>query len=259
MSQGKRSGHQDYRIIDALNEEWRQLVEKSRSLAGPASADPVREWVTGCPALDGCNDLADVLARVGADPDAVLGTLIRHNQSGNELAGRVVLQAMLGKLVTMARRDAAATVDEYVAHLWCRIRTYPLARRPARIAANLALDTLKHVTADHPERTTGAFASSPVGDSGWLEHVQLRAHRRDSLDHNADVAGLDAHRVISAATRLGLIDAGAARVLRTVYADGLSGREAAAALDLSPAMVRFRCSRSVRRLAGAAAELAMAA
>jgi hypothetical protein len=61
-----------------------------------------------------------------------------------------VLQAMLGKAVrvagTMPRRDAIRGDREEapawaIAALWQAIATYPVARRPARVAANLALDT----------------------------------------------------------------------------------------------------------------------
>jgi hypothetical protein len=47
--------------------------------------------------------------------------------------------------------------------------------------------------------------------------------------------------------------------LFSVYADGLTGRAAARRHDTTPAMVRYRCSRAVRRLAEDPMVLALAA
>ena len=114
-----------------LNSEWAELAR----LPVPA------KW-TGEPALAGLIDLAGVLAAVRAEPDAILGALLRR---GDSMAWRVVLQAMLGRAVRDAARDREHDLDDYVGELWLGIAGYPLHRRPARIAANLALDTAKRV------------------------------------------------------------------------------------------------------------------
>jgi hypothetical protein len=89
--------------------------------------------------------LDDLLAAAQGCPDAILGALLTEVSKGNQLAGRVILQALLGRIVRMATRDPWAGVDDYVAALWCRIQTYPFTSRPTRIAANLSMDTLKTV------------------------------------------------------------------------------------------------------------------
>ncbi len=115
-----------------VNDEWRQLAElPAAGLSG------------GVPALAGCVRLGEVLGRVRDDPDAVLAAVIGAAQRGDLQAGRIVVQAMLPKLVRMCSRDADNDLQTYLACLWETVVTYPLERRPARVAANLALDTLK--------------------------------------------------------------------------------------------------------------------
>ncbi|MHB8695582.1 MAG: sigma-70 RNA polymerase sigma factor region 4 domain-containing protein [Solirubrobacteraceae bacterium] len=83
--------------------------------------------------------------------DEILAALLRQAQT-DPLAARVVLQALLPGLKALARRILleASERDELwsalLAHCWERIRSYPLERRPARIAANTLFDTLKKTT-----------------------------------------------------------------------------------------------------------------
>ena len=92
--------------------------------------------------------LDDVLSVAGLNADPVLAALLSEASVGDQLAGRVVLQALIGRIVRMAQRDPRANIDDYLAHLWCVIGSYPLKRRPVRIAANLSMDTLKAVSRD---------------------------------------------------------------------------------------------------------------
>lgn len=225
--------------MHALNEEWHQLASVNREL--------VQSWVEHEVALDGCRDAADVLARSRQHPDEVLGLLLALDHEGVGLAGRIVLQAMLGKMVMMACRDPQAGVDDYVTQLWCRVRTYPLADRPHRIAANLALDTLKAVHAERGGR------SSPTGPRvvPFLPLVDL-----DGSEPPSAPVDLSAVRVLRAANEIGLIDDPTRRLLVAVYAGGWSGKEVADRLQISHATLRFRCSRAVRALAREAVTLA---
>jgi len=239
----------NFRIIDTLNAEWAQLS---------LNTDYVGRLAGQYPALCGCRDLGDVLSAARVDSDAVLGALLCENANGIRLAGRTVLQTMLGRIVLLALRDTQSSVDDYVAAAWCRISTYPLGRRPVRIAANLALDTLKSVK---QEKQWGKrpMQVTTLPDGTQLEDAHSAAQIRGNLDHNADVASLSATRVISAAGRLGLINGEARAVLLSVYSDGLSGRAAAQRHETSPDMIRYRCSKAVRRLAQHATLLAEAA
>jgi hypothetical protein len=238
-----------YRIIDDLNREWRGLVDDR--------GDALPGWARAHPDLAGCTGLEELVLRGSRGDDAVLHALLVEAQGGVALAGRVVLQAMLGRVVRMARRDRRATVDDYVGALWCVLARYPLPARPVRIAANLALDTLKAVDRERrrPER---------AGLTLWLAGPDLEplleaASGRAALDHATEMRALGAAEVIEAGRRLRLIDEGTGHLLRHVYVDGLNGRDAAARGGTSPGSLRVRCSRAVRRLAAHAAELVEAA
>lgn len=230
----------EYRIVDALNADW-QLLQGGRG-------STVQQWAIDHPALARCRTLDDVLLAVRVRPDAAMAALLGEESSGDQLGARVVLQAMLGKVVRMAGRDARAEVDDYVAAMWCRIRTYPLSDRPSRVAANLALDTLKSVKQETQwSRHGDEVVAVPPG--AVLDRLYAETLDRAGADHNTGLAASTADSVLAAAGELGLIDSHTRQVLTSVYADGLSGRDAAERHQTTPAMIRFRCSRGVRHLA----------
>ncbi len=204
-------------VIRALNAEWQSLA------ASPVPTD----W-----SLPG-DTLGELLRGIADDPDTRLSQLLRRHAAGDRLAGRVVLQAMLGKLVLMAAQDVRHGAGDYVAECWLRLADYPLARRPRRIAANLALDTRLRVRAGDDRR--------PVADV--------------VLDEVGVAPRLDVPRLVRAATRLGLIDREAGACLYAVYGLGLRSHEAAGRLRISAASVRARNAHSIRRLAPHAATL----
>jgi DNA-directed RNA polymerase specialized sigma24 family protein len=221
------------RVIGELNDEWDRLIDD----------DPqaVAQWGQRHEALNGCQHLRQILPRVRRDPDSVLAALLAECRAGEQLAGRAVLQAMLGKLILMSRRVQGAGIDDFVAALWIRMATYPLLSRPRRVAANLALDTLKAV---HRER---------------LQMQPALAQLTAIPEPSGGEEDLTARRVITAGRQLGLINAETSDVMVSVFVDGLSGRQAAERFQTSPEMVRYRCSDGRRRLARHAAALADAA
>ncbi len=249
-------------LVDALNAEWDALngdgcmAARSRTL--------LSHWADNFRVLSGCKCPAEVLERIRYRPDEVLAVLIelyQYRRNGTnasaqrrqlrpehagagELAGRIIVQTMLGKLVSMARRDRRYGIEEYTAALWARLGSYSLERRPVRIAANLALDTLKEVT-----RSRARVQLVPLGCD--LDPVP-------TIEGAADEIPLSAHRVLRDACELGLIDDRTRQLLSAVYAEGMSGQEVAAALGLAPTTVRYRCSRAVRKLAQHAQVLAAA-
>src|SRR5207237_7985290 len=85
--------------------------------------------------------------------DAVLLALLVRAQQG-PLAGRMVLQAMLPGLKSLSARlgHSVLSFEELwqvlFVCLWERIVTYPVERRPSRVAANLLRDTLKRTLAE---------------------------------------------------------------------------------------------------------------
>jgi DNA-directed RNA polymerase specialized sigma24 family protein len=236
------------RVVDDLNRDWLRLLEERPGVVGV--------WAARHPGLVSCDGLVDLLGRAVSGEDDVLRPLLVEVRSGDQVAGRVVVQAMLGRLVRMAGRDRWALVDDYVGALWCVLARYPLATRPVRIAANLALDTLKTV---HRDRCGGGRAAGVWLAGDQLEPLLEQSRRREGLDHAAGRQALDAAAVIDAGRRLRLIDEGTRGLLRQVYVEGLSGRDAAAWAGTSAGSVRVRCSRAVRRLAAHADEVAEAA
>lgn len=232
-----------YRVVRELNQEWESLR---------AQGSEVALWTTRHPELEGCPDLDAVLAAVRADPDRLLAVLLEESQAGCTTAARTVLQAMLAKVVLMARADTRVGVDGFVVAMWECIRTYPLDRRPHHIAANLALDARKLARRDCAP--TPMVIPWPADAS--FAHVVDRQLARETVDHARDLAVLTAGDVIRAALELELIDAAAGALLGSVYDEGLTSSEAAGRHSTSASMVRQRCSRAVRQLAQHSDEIA---
>lgn len=203
------------RTLAALNDEWRLLdAEASARVAG---------WAAVEPALAAAAQLTDVLTLIRRRPDEVLAALLRLGADGDNLAHRVVLQTMLGRLVRLCA-SRPGTLAEAVSELWLAIVEYPLDRRPRSIASNLA----------------------------WT--VQRRLARpavlvSDAIDAACEPTEPDASATLGEARRLGLIDDTTHCTLWLVYVAGLTSRQASARLGISPDLVRWRCSRAVRHLA----------
>jgi DNA-directed RNA polymerase specialized sigma24 family protein len=199
-----------------LNSEWIEL-ERTSSTA-------LRRW-RDVVALCGARSLADVIEQIARRPDDTLAALLTLGAQGDRLAWRVVFQAMLPKAVRLSRgREDRLT--EAVSELWVLIAEYPLNRRPRSIAANLAWSLQRRMTPSSLP-TMMPIAAEP-----------------------------DADQTLSQARALGLIDAEHHRTLWLVYVEGLTSAAAGERLGISAELVRYRCSRSVRRLAGHAELLA---
>lgn len=222
-------------VLRRMDAEWAALQEDAQAV------EACRWWAAGAAVLVGCTTPGEVLARVTTAPDAVLGHLLHEASAGDRLAARVVLQALLPKVVRMASVDPGAAVDDYVTAMWCQIVTYPCARRPASVAANLALDTLKAVRRER----------RPAADLATPPHLVVVAADRGParVVGSSSSAGPCVAHVLEGARRHRLVDPATSDLLHSVYADGLSGELAARRHDLSPGAVRQRCSRALRVLA----------
>lgn len=165
------------------------------------------------------------LERTRSQGDAWLARLIAATQTGDELAGRCVVQAVLGRLSGIVARDSRLGLDELVGAVWLRVRSYPLDRRPRAIATNLVLDARKD-------------ALREVRPLALVEMVQPRRHAI-------------AAQVLEDAVRIGVIDSRIGEVMSSVYVLGLSGEAAAQRHGVTPTTVRWRCSAGMRRLAKA--------
>jgi hypothetical protein len=187
----------------------------------------------------------------------VLAALLSELSIGDQLAGRVVLQALIGRMVRMAQRDPRSSVDDYLALLWCVINNYPLQRRPVRIAANLSLDTLKAVSREHQWLGRAGVTLWPSSES--LEELLPPAGRDGNPLDTPPPADLEALEVLEAGRQLRLIDDAVSALLTSVYVDGMTGTQSARRFHTSAGMIRVRCSKAVRQLAAHAVELADAA
>jgi hypothetical protein len=252
------SGGQRAGLAARLNGEWSRLRVAEDSTAC------VLDWARRCPALGGMVSLPGLeAALVQADAgtrDRMLLALLELART-EELAGRVVLQAMLGKAVRLAGThltrqaqfggaDGEEALAVAVAALWQVIRTYPVATRRRRVAANLALETLALV---HRGQVGGAVRGGqevPIADLR-VPGLEERVTGGEQVPVDAELVA-----VLAWAVQQAVITPAEARLLATVYGVDSTGRpmdgpRLAAELGVSWPAVRQRCSRSVRRLAGA--------
>jgi DNA-directed RNA polymerase specialized sigma24 family protein len=248
MTTGSR-GWPGFHLVAALDREWSELVRTDRGTA--------KRWADRHPALAPYRSLEDILSIATLHSDDVLAALLIEVSVGDHLAGRVILQALVGRMVRMARRDPRSSVDDYLARLWCVINSYPLSRRPVRIAANLSLDTLKAVSQDH--RWFGRGEVTLVPSTELLEELLEPACLDGSPWDAPTPVDLEVRRVLEAGSVLHLIDDSDAALLCSIYAEGVSGDRAARRFHTSVGTIRVRCSYAVRQLAAHAVELADAA
>ena len=232
------SGRGRFHIVDSLNAEW--------NLLAPDSRGSVRAWAEKHQALAPCRCLGDVLLTIRREPDAALSALLTEVVSKNQLAGRVIVQSMLGKLVRMAQTDQANEVGDYIAAFWCVLNSYPLAARPRKIAANLALDTLKRIRSEG--RSSRCLHVFPWPPSAQLDQAYEKMMRRESFDHQRAITRMTAAELLDSAVRLGSLSVESKRLLSSIYVDGISGKEAASRHQITAGSVRVRCSRAVKEL-----------
>ena len=232
-----------YSLVEALDREWQDLDRRH-----PGA---VSRWAGRHDVLAASCSFDDVLSSARVHSDPVLAALLAEVSLGDQLAGRVVLQALVGRMVRMAQRDRHASIDDYLARLWCAIGSYPLERRPERIAANLSMDTLKAVSREH--RWMGDVALFPSSES--LEQLLPPARFDGSCYDSPQPVDIEARRVLEAGRLLGLMNDSTVALLRSVYVDGMTSTEAGRRFHTSAGTVRVRCSKVVRELATHSVEL----
>lgn len=242
-----------------MNAEWDRLnagLELQPSVE--ATLDVLRR--SGPLPLRMVDDLDDVLAVVSCYPDSALLFLLGCSQSGDYIAARTVVQAMLPKLVRITDsvrrgRGFDQVLAEAVAAMRELVFTYPIDRRPRCVAGNLALDTLKAVRVllgtdlphDAVERYAGAAApgaavtSAPFTHPGAIKGVPVS----DELAS-----------VLECALVSQLITSAEAALLWQVACSGQTSAAIADDLGLTPEALRKRYSRLKTRLRASATELA---
>ena len=142
--------HEGLGVLRQLDLEWERI---GNGLSGRTA---LRRWASGDSHLGGVRTLDELVQRVNArgNParsDAILLTLVSRAAT-DDLAARTVLQAMMPAVKNLTSKFSACgawsaeeTAAEVVAAMWERIRSYPVERRPAKVAANLTLDTRQRV------------------------------------------------------------------------------------------------------------------
>lgn len=233
----------------------------------------LRRWAVRHPALAGMERPADVVDAIDEAPpagkDQLLLALVELFQSGEQLAGRIALQAMLPKLSHYALRTGVVARLEsrpddrfqvVLCEFWEILSCFPVARRTTRVAANLALETLHRLTR---VPTAAELPVDPSAISGLAEPPgsaparSAPATRERSAEPDPD-GDLDALLGWAIARRAISLDD--AQLLREVYvareSAGVSDvsrgyRERSASTGMSQAALRQRARRAKQRLATA--------
>lgn len=231
----------DDSLVGRLNTEWLRLC------TDPAAEAAVAAW-----RLPDVWSLGDLEPAVRRDADGVLLALLRLGRAGDGLALRAAFQLMLGKAVriaaTHAGRDSRANMEQAaVTALWTVVAGYPIERRPVKVAANIAMDTLRltvtelahqrHETPSSPEHLHPVAGDEPAG-----------------RDDASDPADLELFELLAWAVGNGTVSRDDATLLVDIYAPapGHAGGSAAAERHgISWAAARQRASRATRRIAEA--------
>lgn len=229
----------------ALDRDWSALVRS------PAAAEALDRWSPE-PALQ-AEDLEDLVTRVWAaskaDADCAHAALAARAGS-DQMAARVLLQMLRPGLRSLGRRLALGAAFDDVDHevlglAWEQIRTYPIRRRPASIAANILLDVRKRYV-----RGVLETPATPLGDLP----VDC-APTAPSAEHEAiDAIGPSlrrAHGVLEAAVDRGAISRTSAAVVWRTRVQQHDDAEVAADLGVGVRTLQRRRQRAERELATA--------
>jgi len=214
-----------------------------RELAGVELGRRYQKWRLAEPPLRPFARPAAVLrflrgSACGERQDMVLRALLSRARD-DAAAGSLVLHALLPGLKRLSARLLVDTRDQeelwsaLLACAWQHIRTYPVARRPRRIAANVLLDTMHDAVAAHRRA---------VRDRAELGVVPARlALTRPEID--TDVEGL-----LARAVRAGAITGAEAELIGRTRIDGVSLTSLARQEGASYDALRVRRRRAERRL-----------
>jgi hypothetical protein len=189
-------------VFELLDSEWRQL-SASRSAA---------QRLRDVRALAGdARTLADVERYVRradpADADRILLALVARAVEDDALAARVLLQLLLPGTRNLARRwwalgDHDERAAAAVSAVYGRIRTYPILRRPGRVAANILLDAAREL-----RRAVPRVVATPSADPS----VHLSQH--DDTAAPASHAAVELAEVLQDAVQSGLLEATDAQLI----------------------------------------------
>jgi DNA-directed RNA polymerase specialized sigma24 family protein len=220
--------------VDQLEADWER--DAKRRVRGR-----LRHWRLVEPALARFANGDELLGMLhgpahATDKDKVLLALVRLARS-EQLAGRVVVQALIPGLKTLWRRlfrseaSRAEIWQLLLATAWERIVTYPLERRPGRIAANLLLDTLR------------ATLHELAHERPSFILLTDQALPRPACTKSGNVDAL-----VARAVSLGVVSATDAELVLETRLDGRELAEAGASQGASYNTIKLRRQRAERRL-----------
>lgn len=229
-----------------MEHDWDQLCEQAETMTVPPT------WAAELPpyALPANTvgvPLQHLLRLVSNRDDQVAIGLVKLSQTGNQMAGRILVQAMLPKLSAISRRDINHDFADYVGIAWLRLMAFPVDKRSHAVLVNLTLDCLKWLSrqsARHRTEITLAALSDPQSDG--LADDELPPWGAPTSLVNASERYVRA--LLELANNEHLVSSVCVDVLRSVYCDGLSGREAALRHHISHDMVRYYCSSAAKVL-----------
>jgi hypothetical protein len=236
-------------VFDTLDREWRQLASGRR--AARRLAD-----VLAVAGLDPLDSLADLERHVRSaspeDADQVLLALVtRAARQDDALAARVLLQLLLPGTRNLARRwwalgDHDERAAAAVAAVYRRIRTYPVERRPGRVAANILLDAAREL-----RRAVPRLVATPTA-----EPIAPAAHAASA--GTADNAAVELAEVLADAVAAGVIEHRDAQLIAQSRIAGRRIADIAVDHRLGTRALWDRRQRAERRLAavGATAQVA---
>jgi DNA-directed RNA polymerase specialized sigma24 family protein len=202
----------------------------------------LRAWARDEPALAAFPEPARLIAFLRSDApaaskDELLRPLVRLARD-EPLAARVVLEALAPGLTRLAERVIFDERDRdelwalILGHAWRQIRSYPLERRPSKIAANLILETRRAALAEftRDRRYRRELPPRPLGE-------------RVGAPASADVDTLLARAVAA-----GALSAEEAQLIVRTRIDEVPLRQLAAEQDVAYHTLNVRRLRAERRL-----------
>lgn len=241
-------------IIQNLVADWVQLNRC------PTAGSTVATWAHQIPPfarLTTVGGIVDTLADADATTgDHILAELVGRYQGGDQLAGRVTLQAMLPALNRLARRARMpADIDTIEARSHHTISTFWLVLATTRatrcLASRLQLDTL-HALTQHQRQKTNTWehytdhTSTGTADIAAADIAAAEPHR-DPADIDLDdlLAWARSHQVLTHAD---------VQLVADVYLTDprqASYQAAATAAGITEAACRKRIQRARHRLTAA--------
>jgi DNA-directed RNA polymerase specialized sigma24 family protein len=221
--------------IDVLEQDWQAQLHH------PVLRNRFRVWQDADATLTRFKDVIALLRFLrgpgsGVEKDEVLSALLARAR-WEPLAARVVLEAMLpglkklaGRLLTDAR-EREELWSAVMACAWERICTYPVERRPRKVAANLLLDTLRG--------TLAALSAGRREPSTQTFPAQLEAPQQCDSDVDA---------LLAQAVAAGAVSEDEAELILLTRIDGASLKVLAADRGVSFDTLKHRRHRAERRL-----------